>query len=998
MAQPKLIESPGKFLAVLEKSGLLKSQHMEAVKSSELASSDPITIARALLKKQLLTRWQAQQLLSGFYNLAFGKYTLCDQLGKGELGNVYLAENPKLGRKVALKTLSKRYVNKPELVSRFMDKARAAAALDHPNIIHVHDVASEGERHFVVMEHVDGQDLQTRVDAEGVLDCTQAIDFIRQAAEAMQYAHGEGVKHLDLKPPNLMVDKQGVVKILDIGVGHLRQLAMLPDANTGELMVSAISYMAPEQAREEDVDERADVYSLGSTLYFLLTGRAPFAAESDEERAKLKETKQALPIQQLRADAPPALRAVCDKAMALKADDRYASMAELLEAIGTWQNDAIAEVEVEELETAEVEEAEAETAEVETATPEPEPETIEVTVKPKQAVGPLSIDTGDEAKPAPGAIGGISINTKRRKKRKPEKKTEAAPAAEPDESVTETQEPTSKPDKSEAKADPPATKPASAAEAEPLAMAELEKDDAVAAPVEVKKGLPKALIIGGACAAAVLLLIMGVVVGVLLFGDRGDGPAVAQAAASDSEAADGEARNDADATPNAESAGNAEEREATEGNEDTPEATTAGGESTTDNTNENATTPDAAGPADAATVEVADQAGAPSGESGDADVATPEPAPAASPTPTASSETKPAEPSETKKPAAEEPDEKKKTEEKPPKIFDFVNALDLPAAVADSPEMVLGKVNVGPDELVFISLSGGDTAFNSRTEFTVQNAQDGVAPRDWEFYVTEASGDPIVIATLALPEKELVFKWAEAAATNVAATNLRNCSLKVTAGQAEPAQLALRTPRKIAPVAIDLSKNSGSAKWPLEGAPDRSSLRMEVEVTVKGHKAMVEPAQFSLQKSDYAYVYFAENRDKAALLLKVTGSATSKHVQIKIEPQFFLPGQKPARLTKATLRQLPQLQQQQAQKQAWFLAFEKEANKPQNRVGMQNKLALARQELEAFNQNVARLQQLETQMAAVNGNGSLQFRVFAETFDRPIELLVTDSQAEVVAP
>ena len=113
---PKLIESPDKFMAVLEKSGLLKSQHMEAVKSSELASSDPLTIARALLKKQLLTRWQAQQLLSGFYNLNFGKYTLCDQLGKGELGNVYLAENPKLGRKVALKTLSKRYVTEPEVV------------------------------------------------------------------------------------------------------------------------------------------------------------------------------------------------------------------------------------------------------------------------------------------------------------------------------------------------------------------------------------------------------------------------------------------------------------------------------------------------------------------------------------------------------------------------------------------------------------------------------------------------------------------------------------------------------------------------------------------------------------------------------------------------------------------------------------------------------------------------------------------------------------------
>ena len=928
------------------------------------------------------------------------------------------------------------------------------------------------------MEHVAGQDLQSKVDSDGVLEVAPATDYIRQAADAMQYAHAAGVKHLDLKPANLMVDSQGVVKILDIGVGHLRQPTNSPDANTGELMVSAISYMAPEQARDAEVDERADIYSLGGTLYFLLTGRAPFAAQNDEERAKLKESKQPLPIEDLRSNAPAALSAVCNKAMALKPENRYASMAELLEAIGDCQNgaaEAVAEVDAAELETKEKEpastestkreagQAQAETAEAEAAEKakaEPEAEKIEIAAKPKPEAGGFSIDTGDGGKTPTGGIGGFNINTKRRKKRKPDAKSAPAPEPEPAELAepaadAEEPAPTAEKTKPATKAKPAAQakpvekakpaakgKPVTPADetAEPLATAEVEELEpeeleaeeleAQAEPVERKKGPPLVLIIGGACAAAVLLLATGLVAGMFLFG-RGPSTAVAQAPVaqppapegeapdSESDAVDSETGPDATATP-----ASGDPTEGAVGSEGAADATSEA----VGNDTQAAAVPDASavaepGAAEPATTDVVAQPGVPEGESGNADVATPGPAADQSATPPASASTEPkpaAEPAEMKKPATEDP-EKKKAEENPPEKKKappkkkaapkkkapppkaFIPTSDsetkkpvVPPPPTERGEVVLGKVNAGPQELVFLSLSGGDTAFNSRTEFTLENAQDGVAPRDWEFFVTEGSGDPVVIATLSLPEKELKFKWAEAAATNVAAGNLRNCSLTVTAGQGEPVQVALRHPTLIPGMAIDLDKSSGAAKWPIDGAPDRSSLRMEV--TVKGHKATVDPSQMSLGKGDSAYVYFAPNRDAAALLLKVTASASAKFVQVKVEPQFLLPGQNPQRLTKATLRQLPQLAQKQGVMQTQFIEMEKEANKPQNRQRMQNVIAGARQQLDAINKAVARLQQLKTEMAAVNGTGSLQFRVFAETFDKPIDLLLPDLNAEPRAP
>lgn len=1003
MAQPKLIESPEKFLEVLEKSGLLKPEHMAAVKASELASSDPITIAKALLKRQLLTRWQAQQLLSGYFNLTFGKYVLRDQLGRGELGTVYLAENPKLGRKVALKTLSKKYINAPELVQRFLDEARAAAKLDHPNIIHVHDVSSEGDRHLVVMEYVDGQDLQARIEAGAVADFEQAVDYVRQAAEGMKCAHEQEVKHLDLKPANLMVDKDGTVKILDIGVGHLRQTADEPAANTGELMISANAYMAPEQARGDNVDARADIYSLGATLYFLLTGRAPFAADNDDERATVKETRRPLPIADLRSDVPADLAALCDKMMASQPGDRHVSMSAVLDSLRDWKSVQ---------ETAAV---------VEVA--EPTSEAIAVAATPAPAAGGISIDVGASG---PSAGGNFSINTKRRKKKKAEKKPVAA-------ATTPPQRPTKPaPEEEEAQAEEAAVNETAVAETLPQSADPVEELQAIpdaepatepaqeaVEPAGPKKAIPMALIIGGACAAGLMLLITGVAVGVLLFG--GGGEAVVQAPTAP---ATGDAQDAAEATAaeaaaqensaDAQSGGDGSAEDSAGGptpetndgaiagaasKEGTPDPPTASGVETTEVTT-TTETPEAT-PADPGNAKVTAAEPTPPPT---ATTTPPTPAPPAT-DPPAETTPKPADPPEKMKKKADEAPKKKEPEKKkaptkkapPPKTFVFAPAVDLPAVATDAPETTLGKVNVGPDELVFISLTGGETAFNSRTEFTLLNAQDGVAPRDWEFFVTEGTGDPVVIATMSMPEKELKFKWAAAASDSSAATNLRNCSLKVTAGQAEPAQVALRTPQKIPAVAINLDK-SATAKWLIEGPPDRSSLRMEI--TVNGHKASVEPPQMSLEKGGIAAVYFGENKNQAALMLKVTASATTKQVLVKMEPMYLIPGQpRPERYTKVTLKKVPQQLQQKLQgSQGFLLQVQEAAKNAKTKRQADAALPGAIQNVELLTKAIAHMEKLRTDVAAVTGNVTLQVRVFAETFDKPIDLMVPDPEASPIDP
>ncbi|MDA1052571.1 MAG: serine/threonine-protein kinase [Planctomycetota bacterium] len=983
MTKTKLIESTEKFAIVLERSQLFAASQLEAIKKLAETAEDPIQIARALLKNTWLTKWQASQLLSGFYNLTLGKYRLVDYLGKGELGNVYLAENPKLGRKVALKTLSKKHTGTPELVKHFLDEASAAAALDHRNIVHIHDVSSEGQRHYVVMEYISGRDLQSRVDADGRLSFADAASFVRQAAEGLRHAHEQGVIHRDVKPANIMVDDQGVAKILDMGVGHLRKAASNPSENTGELMMSAIAYMAPEHARGQDVDARCDVYSLGGVLYFLLTARAPFSTKTDAERVKIKESKRPIPLGDLRADTPQPLVELCERMMELKPDDRCASMADVLAALAGAEDltPAVA-AGGEDAEMAEAEPGEIEIVELDEAADEAAPEAKktepEAKVESKAAAPAAKIDVGSAAKPASAVMPtDFAINTKKRKKK---------PAAAPP------------PPAAKAAAEKPveekASKPAAAASD---AVATGDKPQPAAA--ERKNGLSKALIIGGACAAG-LLLIAGVGIGAMML-LRGGDTEVAQTTPTETDDTDepaGETQdsgNAAEPTPSDETGGASAITPAADPFA-APDATTtdvpASDAATTPSAN---TTEPAVGTGDVAAV-------APAAAAVTTDATPPaepektntEPAPE-SPTPEVPAEVKPAE-------VTPEPEKKPEPKPAPPKTktFAFEPAVDLPVPAADAPELTLGQVNIRPEDTVFISLDGGDIAAAGRIEFSLQNAQDGVAPRDWEFYLSDGNTDPVVIATMSMPEKDLKFKWAPAGVANATATNLRNCSLKITAGKDQPQDLALRTPQKVAPITIDVEK-SATAKLPLEGAPDRSSLKMEV--TVKGHKSMVEPAQIELGKGGEAFIYFGESREQAAFALKLDASLNARGVQIKTDPYIIVPVEKsPVKLNKASIKKYEAFQAQQAVYQSRIFDLQKLINEnkvpPQQKPQAQAALAEGKQQLELIDKTVAKMSQLQTDMAAVGAGASLQFRVFSDTFEKQIDLIVTDSNAAPAAP
>ena len=251
------------------------------------------------------------------------------------MGAVFKARNWKLGRAVALKVVRKDRLVRDEAVQRFRREIRAAAQLAHPNVVHAFDASEEGGVFFFAMEIVAGADLSRVVKERGPLPVALACDVVRQAALGLQHAHERGLVHRDVKPSNLLLSAPGeVVKVLDLGLALLcRRSETGEESGTltqhGTLMGS-LDYIAPEQARDSHtVDHRADLYSLGCTFYFLLTGKPPFPAGAMSAKLAAHLFDEPTPVEQLRPDTPPAVAAVVRKLMAKKPDDRYQTAGEV---------------------------------------------------------------------------------------------------------------------------------------------------------------------------------------------------------------------------------------------------------------------------------------------------------------------------------------------------------------------------------------------------------------------------------------------------------------------------------------------------------------------------------------------------------------------------------------------------------------------------------------------------------------------------------------------
>ncbi|VAX38319.1 unspecified signal transduction; unspecified kinase or ATP dependent regulatory protein; cellular communication/signal transduction [hydrothermal vent metagenome] len=336
------------FLAVVKQSGLIEQDQLKRLlqefKQQGVKMEDSRAIAEQLVARKTLTRWQADKLLKGKHKGFFlGKYRLLSLLGKGGMSSVYLAEHVLMRRRCAIKVLPAKRVNDTSYLGRFYREAQAVAALDHPNIVRAYDVDKEIEKdteiHFLVMEFVQGESLQDMVSRKGVLDFIETAEFIRQGAEGLHHAHVAGMVHRDVKPGNLLVDKTNVVKILDLGLARFfndtdeESLTVAHD----EKVLGTADYLAPEQALDSHtVDERADIYSLGCTFYFLLAGHPPFTEGTLAQRLMAHQTKTPPPIEEKREGVPAGLITIINKMMAKNLDERYQSGEEVATVLAAW--------------------------------------------------------------------------------------------------------------------------------------------------------------------------------------------------------------------------------------------------------------------------------------------------------------------------------------------------------------------------------------------------------------------------------------------------------------------------------------------------------------------------------------------------------------------------------------------------------------------------------------------------------------------------------------
>src|SRR5256885_110161 len=267
-------------------------------------------------------------------------YRIVRLLGEGGMGTVYLAEDTKLHRQVSLKFLSTRFIQDPERLRRFEQEARAASALNHPNIIHIYEIGHSDSTHFIAAEYLDGATLRTYLPTTPV-QSSEVLDIALQVASALAAAHAKGIVHRDIKPENIMVDKrshlgrQNHVKVLDFGIAKLADVPgiAMKEATTRLLVrteegrtIGTASYMSPEQARGESVDARTDIWSLGVVLYEMVTGKQPFTGNTPQDviASILRDDLPPLPL-----ESPEGLKWILKKALRKDRDDRYQTAREL---------------------------------------------------------------------------------------------------------------------------------------------------------------------------------------------------------------------------------------------------------------------------------------------------------------------------------------------------------------------------------------------------------------------------------------------------------------------------------------------------------------------------------------------------------------------------------------------------------------------------------------------------------------------------------------------
>ncbi len=341
MSVPNSVEE---LVQLVRKSGMVDEAKLSAyLQRREFARglpTDPREFADDMIRDGVLTNFQAEQFLLGKWRgFTIGKYKLLERVGVGGMGQVFLCEHMFMKKRVAVKVLPPAKADQPAALGRFYREARAAGSLQHPNIVRTHDIDQDGNLHFLVMDYVDGTNLLDLVKKFAPLDQGRAVSYIRQVSLALDNAFRAGIIHRDIKPGNVLIDRRGTAKLLDMGLArffrdHTDQLTVKYD---DKIVLGTADYVAPEQvANSHAVDIRADIYGLGATFYFLLAGHPPFPTGTVSQKLLWHRTKEPTPIQQVRPDVPDGLAAILARMMAKDPKARFQTPAQVAAELEAW--------------------------------------------------------------------------------------------------------------------------------------------------------------------------------------------------------------------------------------------------------------------------------------------------------------------------------------------------------------------------------------------------------------------------------------------------------------------------------------------------------------------------------------------------------------------------------------------------------------------------------------------------------------------------------------
>jgi serine/threonine-protein kinase len=337
---PSLIE------ALRESRSLQPAQLEEVSRALQTQFQNPRLLAKELLDRGWLTAYQLNQIFQGRGgDLKIGPYVLLQRIGEGGMGQVFKAWHRHLDRVVALKIIRKDKLDNPETVRRFQREIEVAARLSHPNIVSAYDAGEWGGSSYIAFEYVEGIDLAKLIKECGPLPVAQACDFLRQAALGLQHAHERGFVHRDIKPSNLLLSHTyadssggfGLLKILDMGLARIQGPVNPSEELTQfQATLGTPDFISPEQARDaRSADIRSDLYSLGCTFYYLLTGKVPYPDTAPMEKLLKHWMEEPVPIEERRPEVSPELANIVRKLMAKRPEDRYQAPIELVAALST---------------------------------------------------------------------------------------------------------------------------------------------------------------------------------------------------------------------------------------------------------------------------------------------------------------------------------------------------------------------------------------------------------------------------------------------------------------------------------------------------------------------------------------------------------------------------------------------------------------------------------------------------------------------------------------